>query len=52
MTTVFIIRDKVRGYGAANGHYDTREEAEANLWRYSGRMEHPVVEEVPLWSVQ
>ena len=43
---IFIIRDKTRSYGVLDGIYQTREQAESNLWRFAHIGGELVVEEV------
>jgi len=43
--SIFIIRDKCRGYGVF-ASYPTLEQAESNLWRYAMRGGDVVIEEV------
>ena len=42
--SIFIIRDKCRGYGVL-ASYPTQEKAESNLWRYAMRGGELVIEE-------
>ena len=44
--SIFIIRDKSRGYGVFDGIYQTREQAKSNLWRFAHIGGELVVEEV------
>jgi hypothetical protein len=44
--SIFIIRVKCSGYGVFDEIYQTREQAESNLWRFAHTGGELVVEEV------